>query len=85
MVEQRSNPSLAWLMPNDRLWKSDEVLVESSNVNITVNDIDKFYTLMGHPEAVLIHEDVKGLVHDLTPPGVEMFCLHGTGVPTTER
>ncbi len=25
MVEQRSNPSLAWLAPSDRFWKEDEV------------------------------------------------------------
>ena len=81
----RSNPSLAWLFPSDKLWKEDEVLVQSKEVNITVKNIEEFYQRMGRPENIDIHNDVKGHVRDLTPPNVPVHCLYGQGVPTTER
>ena len=84
-IEQRSNPSLAWLMPSDKFWGEDEVMLESPEVNITTKNIEDFYVKQGFPDNVLMYRDVKDLVHDLTPPGVEVFCLHGSGVPTTDK
>ena len=71
----------------DSLWKDDEVLVVSKNGknNITMKNVDEFYLGLGHPENVQMRHDVKDLVKDITAPGVEMFCLHGSGVPTTEQ
>ncbi len=85
MTTQRTNPSLAWLMPSDRLWKKDEILVQSDNINITVANFAEFYKGMKLPTGAMMWNDVKGLVHELTPPGVDVFCLHGSEVPTTER
>ena len=30
-------------------------------------------------------EDTRPLLYDLVPPGVELHCLYGTGIETTER
>lgn len=32
-----------------------------------------------------MYKDTKDLLHNLPPPGVEIHCLHGKQVPTTER
>jgi lysophospholipase-3 len=85
MIEQRTNPSLAWLMPNEDLWPDTEVLLQSPKVNITTKNMQEFFEGLGHPEAELMRKDVKDLIRPMTPPGVETFCLHGTGVPTTQK
>ena len=86
-TQERSNPSLAWLMPSSTLWKDDEVLVHSTDGkgNVTMGNVDQFYLGLGHPENAQMRNDVKDLTKDLTPPGVEMYCLHGSQVPTTEQ
>jgi len=85
--EQRGNPSLAWLMPSPDLWAEDEVLVQSANVNVTLNNFDDFYDWMG-----LANDDGKMMRHDVLPlskgikaPGVEVFCWHGVNVSTVEK
>ncbi len=85
MVEQRSNPSLAWLAPSDKFWPKDEVLVSSPELNVTSANLSAFYVGLGHPEGAEMRKDVEGLIRELTPPGVPVFCLHGSNVPTTER
>jgi len=101
MVEQRSNPSLAWLMPSDKLWKADEVLLQvrkhqrinnplnilfqSPELNATVKDFESFYSMLGHAEAYQMRLDVQHLVRDLKAPEVDVHCAHGSGVATTEK
>ena len=36
--QERTNPSLAWLMPKDLMWGPDEVILQASNVNITTKN-----------------------------------------------
>lgn len=61
------------------------MLLESPQLNVTVRNYGDFYSGLGHPEAALMREDVEGLVRELEPPRVRMYCLHGSGVPTTEK
>eukprot|EP00094_Tigriopus_californicus_P006482 TCALIF_06242-PA protein Name:"Similar to PLA2G15 Group XV phospholipase A2 (Homo sapiens)" AED:0.10 eAED:0.10 QI:0/0/0/0.8/1/1/5/0/408 len=84
-IEERSNPSLAFLMPSEKLWSEDEILVESDNVNFTVKNISEFFNGYAYPDMSFMREDTKDLVKDLKAPGVEVYCLHGASVPTTER
>lgn len=84
-VEQRTSPSLMWLFPNERFWKSDEVLVETPTKNYTNQNYQEFFTDLNETNAFQIWKDVKDLNADLKPPGVEVFCLHGRGVPTTKK
>ncbi|KAJ8302642.1 hypothetical protein KUTeg_019038, partial [Tegillarca granosa] len=70
--EQRSMPSTAWLMPSDLFWNPDEILIQQPKRN---------YTLHGY----YMRQDTENLIRDLTPPGVEVHCLHGNGLPTPGR
>ena len=85
MSEQRTSPSLAWLMPQEGFWESDEVLVETPDTNYTLKDYHKFFSDLDEPNAMLMREDTKDLIAGLPPPNVEVFCLHGSGVDTTEK
>lgn len=84
-LEERSNPSLAFLMPSEKLWDENEVLVESDNLNITVKNISEFFNGYAYPDMTFMREDTKNLLGDLKAPGVEVYCLHGGNVSTTER
>jgi len=85
MWEQRTSPSLAWLMPQAGFWAEEEVLVETAERNYTLLDYKQFFTDLKEPNAWLMREDTKNLLAGLPPPGVEVFCLHGSGVDTTEK
>lgn len=84
-AEQRTNPSLAWLMPGEAVWDLDEVLVQSENVNISLRNFGEFYARLNTTDGYLMWNDTRGLVKDLQPPGIEHHCLYGTGVSTTEK
>jgi len=83
--QQRTSPSLSFLLPSSRLWSQDEVLVQTSTRNYTVNDFKDFFNDIGFPDGHHMWEDTRPLIHDLVAPGVEVHCLYGTGVDTAER
>lgn len=82
---QRSATSTAWLMPYDTFWKPDEVLVSQPKRNYTVNDYKQFFDDINYPIGYMMRKDTENLVKKLTPPGVEMFCIHGVNVSTPEK
>ena len=84
-TEQRSSPSLAWLMPSSDLWDEDEILVQSQNINITLSNYHKFYDLLGYPDGNDMWQDTKNLLKGIPAPQIEFYCWHGIGVPTTEK
>jgi len=83
--EQRTDPSLAWLVPQKGFWSEDEVLVQTPKKNFTVGNISEFFMAYDEPNFAMMVEDTKGLLQGLPPPEVEVFCLHGSQVPTTEK
>jgi len=84
MWEQRTSTSLAWLMPQEGFWDLDEVLVQTEDKNYTISNYKEFFFDLDEPNAWLMREDTKDLIAGLPAPGVEVFCLHGVGVDTTE-
>ncbi|CAC5396696.1 LYPLA3 [Mytilus coruscus] len=80
--QQRSMPSIAWLMPSDKFWEKDEILVERPGRNYTVNDYEQFFKDINFTDGWYMRQDTANLVRSLIPPGVEVHCLHGYGVPT---
>mgnify|MGYP001439224900 CR=1 FL=1 len=83
VTEQRSDASLAWLMPNLNYW--NENLVEASNMNITKSNFEMFYNMLSADDGLNLWYDTKDLTKDMTAPDVELFCLYSTGVPTVEK
>ena len=39
----RTSPSLSFLLPSSRLWSPDEILVQTSSRNYTINDFKDFF------------------------------------------
>lgn len=80
--QQRSMVSTAWLTPSDRFWGPDEVLVSRPQRNYTVKNLKQFFTDLNLTDSYEMYLDTKDLIRDLTPPGVEVHCLHGMNVST---
>ncbi|XP_060080361.1 phospholipase A2 group XV-like [Ylistrum balloti] len=83
--EQRSMVSTAWLLPSDRYWTADEILVTRPERNYTVKDFKQFFQDLNFTDGYDMHLDTKELIRDLTPPGVEVHCLHGHNISTPGR
>lgn len=84
-IEQRTNPSLHWLMPNLDYWPDDTVFVQSPTVNVTKKNFEDFYTFMNLTDGLNMWKDTRNLIKDLKAPGVEIHCLYGSGMETTEK
>ncbi|KAK4015285.1 phospholipase A2 group XV [Daphnia magna] len=83
--QQRTSPSLSWLMPSSMQWSPEEVMVQTSSRNYTIQDYQEFFLDIDFPLGYDMWQDTHPLVHELTAPGVEIHCIFGTGVDTAER
>ena len=72
LLWERTNPSLAWLMPSADFWPDDEVLVETDQKNFTRTNLHEFFEALEEPNMSMMVEDTKPLIAGLTPPGVEV-------------
>ncbi|XP_056648144.1 phospholipase A2 group XV-like [Diorhabda sublineata] len=83
--EQITSPSLAWLLPSKLFWKPDEVLVQTSKKNYTIDDLEEFFQGIDFMDGWEMRKDTEKYQLDFKPPGVEVHCLYGTDVQTVER
>ena len=75
MWEQRTSSSLAWLMPQKDFWEPDDVLVQTSSTNYTVEDYQRFFSDLDEPLAWNMREDTMRLLPGLPAPGVEVINM----------
>ncbi|KAG1659778.1 Group XV phospholipase A2 [Nymphon striatum] len=81
----RSSPSVAYLLPLQRLWNSSEIVVQTPTKNYTVNDYKMLFDDIDHPDSYELWKDTRLFLKRQTPPGVETYCFHGSGIQTEEK
>jgi len=84
LLWERTNPSLAWLMPAEGFWTNEEILVQTEKKNFTRTNLGEYFTEMGEPNMAEMVKDTKVLLAGFPAPNVEVFCSHGSKVDTTE-
>ncbi|GAU96520.1 hypothetical protein RvY_07951 [Ramazzottius varieornatus] len=84
-AEQRTNPSLTFIMPNpeSELWGDNETLVSTPERNYTIHDMQAMFHDMNYDDGWEMWKRTANLV-DLSPPGVKMYCMYGVGIDTPE-
>ncbi|XP_029010089.1 phosphatidylcholine-sterol acyltransferase [Betta splendens] len=80
--EQRRASTNPWMIPFENFWPEDHVFISTPSFNYTKQDYKRFFTDIDFEDGWFIWEDTKNLTGDLQPPGVEVWCMYGVGLPT---
>ncbi|KAJ3596721.1 hypothetical protein NHX12_003125 [Muraenolepis orangiensis] len=80
--EQRMAVTNPWMLPNVDVWPKDHVLISTPNATYTNQDYEQFFSDMDFEDGWLMWEDTKNLTSGMQPPGVEVWCMYGVGIPT---
>lgn len=73
-----------WMFPTTLAWPESHVFISTPSYNYTYRDYQRFFTDVNLEDGWYMWEDMKDLLKDLPPPGVDTYCLYGTGFPTAE-
>lgn len=73
---EKTYPSIVWLIPSEKFWKSHDVIVSMNNKNYTTRNIEEFLYDIGESTVVEMKKDLLPY-NNFTAPGVETHCLFG--------
>ncbi|XP_053304549.1 phosphatidylcholine-sterol acyltransferase [Spea bombifrons] len=82
--EQRMTTTNPWMLPTNLAWPESHVFISTPEFNYTYRDYKQFFQDIEFEDGWYMWEDTKGLLEGLPPPGVEVYCIYGTGHPTAE-
>ncbi|KAE8609336.1 hypothetical protein XENTR_v10011779 [Xenopus tropicalis] len=82
--EQRMTTTNPWMLPTNLGWPESHVFISTPSRNYTYKNYRKLFHDIGFEDGWYMWEDTKGLLEGLPPPGVEVYCIYGTGIPTPE-
>ncbi|KAM9377542.1 phosphatidylcholine-sterol acyltransferase [Pholidichthys leucotaenia] len=80
--EQRMVTTNPWMLPFESVWPKDHVFISTPTFNYTGQDYQRLFTDINYEDGWHMWEDTKNLTGDLHPPGVEVWCMYGVGLPT---
>ncbi|XP_037623834.1 phosphatidylcholine-sterol acyltransferase [Sebastes umbrosus] len=80
--EQRMTTTNPWMLPSEMAWPKDHVFISTPTFNYTTQDYQRLFTDINYEDGWHMWEDTRNLTGDLHPPGVEMWCMYGVGLPT---
>ncbi|KAM9854953.1 phosphatidylcholine-sterol acyltransferase [Aulostomus maculatus] len=80
--EQRMTTTNPWMLPSETVWPKDHVFISTPTFNYTNQDYQRFFRDTSYENGWHMWEDTKNLTGQLHPPGVEVWCMYGVGLPT---
>lgn len=82
--EKRMTTTSPWMFPNTMAWSETHTFISTPSYNYTYQDYYRFFVDVNFEDGWYMWNDTKDLLKGLPPPGVEMYCMYGTGLPTAE-
>ncbi|XP_066493711.1 phosphatidylcholine-sterol acyltransferase [Tiliqua scincoides] len=82
--EQRMTTTSPWMFPNSLTWPETHVFISTPSYNYTIQDVHRFFIDVNFEDGWYMWNSTKDLLKGFPPPGVEVYCLYGTGHPTPE-
>ena len=70
---ERTQPSLAWMMPSSDIWPGDVLVKQEPNIEITTANLQRYFKAIGVPNMVPMYQDTQALLAGLPAPGVEVY------------
>ncbi|MBN3306794.1 LCAT acyltransferase, partial [Amia calva] len=80
--EQRMTTTNPWMIPSEEGLPMDHVFISTPSYNYTYRDYQRFFKDINFEDGWYMWEDTKNLTAGLPPPGVEVYCMYGVGLPT---
>ena len=74
---ERTQPSLAWMMPSSDIWSGDVLVkTESNSDDYTAANLADYFNLLGVPNMAMMYQDTQNLTSSLVDPGVQVRNGH---------
>lgn len=80
--EQRMTTTNPWMVPSEEAWPKDHTFVSTPSFNYTNQDYKRFFQDINFEDGWYMWEDTRNITAGLPPPGVEVYCFYGVGLPT---
>nr|XP_023697419.1 phosphatidylcholine-sterol acyltransferase isoform X1 [Paramormyrops kingsleyae] len=80
--KQRMTTTNPWIIPSEMAWPEDHVFISTPSFNYTIRDYKRFFQDINFEDGWYMWKDTKDLTAGLPPPGVEVYCMYGVGLPT---
>ncbi|XP_028906067.1 phosphatidylcholine-sterol acyltransferase [Ornithorhynchus anatinus] len=80
--DQRMTTTSPWMFPSPLAWPENHVFISTPNFNYTYRDYHRFFTDVRFEDGWFMWNNSRDLLAGLPPPGVEVYCLYGVGLPT---
>lgn len=84
-ADERTFPSLAYLLPNDNVFDSERVIVETKTKKYSISNYEELFNDIDYRVGFEMWTDVKNITWQLEAPGVEVYCIHGNGSETISK
>ncbi|CAH8612104.1 unnamed protein product [Heterobilharzia americana] len=84
---QRTLPSLAFLLPDSRLWSSSEPLIVTPTANYSAHDYERFFRDINYSVGYQMMLDSKPIIDAFEKPVDidDIYCIHGSNLSTTDK
>ncbi|CAH8611121.1 unnamed protein product [Schistosoma mattheei] len=84
---QRTLPSLAFLLPDSRLWSPKEPLIITPTTNYSAHDYERFFHDVNYSIGFQMMLDSKSIIDTFEKPSDidEIYCIHGSNLSTTDK
>ncbi|KAJ6666108.1 hypothetical protein lerEdw1_001012 [Lerista edwardsae] len=82
--EQRMSTASPWMFPTSLTWPETHAFISTPSRNYTTQDFWHFFVDANFEDGWYMWNSTKDMLKGLPPPGVEVYCLYGTGLPTAE-
>ncbi|KAK2183869.1 hypothetical protein NP493_293g01023 [Ridgeia piscesae] len=80
----RTHETASLLFPTGDAWGADDVIVETSERNYSMSNLDEYFMDINFTRGLEFLENVRDAKENLQHPGVDTYCLYGSGIPTPE-
>ncbi|XP_025016480.1 group XV phospholipase A2-like [Tetranychus urticae] len=82
---ERTYSSLAFLLPNKRIWGPDDIFLTTPTADYTAFNMEEYFAHLNHPNGYQMYLDTKDLMDPFVHPEVDIYCIPAVGYKTLRQ